>query len=358
MAEVKPMLLAIDPFDADVGTSIYYTFTGSKATTENNLRITDKSTGLAVYDFSYQGAEKVHHIPPAELENGKTYVAKLRVKYLDETYSPYSNEVEFLVLKRPVLDIENIDGSGYVYNSDITFIARYSQDNGEKVKTYRFHLYDEEEDLIQSYPLRYPTDAGIVLTETVNNLEKNKGYFIECVVVTENGFVWSQKEKFIPIYLVPSIHGVVQTANDEDNGFVRVTANLKQLLGSQVRATDTSDMYFSDNYEYENDDYIIVPSDNPVIYKNLGMNRASDFVVKVWCKNIPDASMFLQLSPKNEEGICIYFWKYEDRIMAVKHYQNLASRHRSNIVTIPDDAEFMLYVRAIEHRIDLEVKIL
>ncbi|MEH7207624.1 hypothetical protein V7094_15500 [Priestia megaterium] len=358
MAEVTPSLLKIDPFDADLGASVYYTFTGSKATVENNLRITDKSTGLAVYDFSYSGTEKVHHIPPAELVNGKTYIAKIRVKYLDETYSPYSNEVEFLALKRPVLDIENIDGGGYVYNSDITFIARYTQDNGEVVKTYRFHLYDEQEDLIQSYPLRYPTDAGVVLEETVKGLEKNKGYFIECVVVTENGFVWSQKERFIPIYLVPSIHGVVQTANVEDDGFVQVTANLKQLLGSQVRATNTADLYVSDNYEYEDQDWVIIPSDNPLIYKNLGMNRASDFVVKVWCKNIPDASMFLELSPKDETGIPIYFWKYSDRIMAVKHFNGLASRHRSNIIEIPDDAEFMLYVRAIEHRIDLEVKLL
>lgn len=88
------------------------------------------------------------------------------------------------------------------------------------------------------------------------------------------------------------------------------------------------------------------------------MNRASDFVMKVWCKNIPDNSMFLELSPKDEVGIIIQFWKYDDRIVAVKQYGDVTSRHRSNIMQIPDNAQFMLYVRAIEHRIDVDVQMI
>ncbi|MEX3625177.1 hypothetical protein [Viridibacillus arvi] len=359
MAEIQPMLTRIAPFDALKGTSIYFTYFGSKQAIENNLRIKDKSTGLVVYDFNYTGFEKVHHLPPNVIGNGKVYIAKIRVKYLDGTYSPYSNEVEFTTVKTPVLDIENIDGQGYVYNSDITFIARYSQSDGEMVRTYRFHLYDEKEDLIQSFPLRSPTDgAGIVLTETVTKLEKGKGYFIECVVETVNGFTWSQKEKFIPLYIVPSINGVIQTRNDSDEGFVRITANLKQLLGTQVRATDPNDTYISDNYEYENEEWVIVPSDNPIVFKGMGMNRASDFVMKVWCKNVPIGSQFLELSPQQGQGIPIKFWRYADRVLAVKEYSGIMSRHTSNVVNIPKSGEFMLYARVIEHRIELTLTVL
>ncbi len=358
MAEIIPMLLQIDPFDALKGASIYYTYTGSAQSKANNLRITDKTTGLAVYDFDYDGVEKVHHLPPAVITNGKRYTAKLRVKFIDGTYSPYSNEVEFIALSTPVLDIENIDGHGYVYNSDVTFIARYSQPDGEVVKNYRFKLYDEHEELMTSFPLRYPEDAGIVLTETIKSLEKGKGYFIECWIETQNGFIWSQREKFIPLYLVPAINGVIQTRNDEDEGFVRVTTNLKQLIGTQVRATDPNDTYISDNYQYENDDWIIVPSDNPLIFKGLGMNRASDFVMKLWCKDIGEKSMFLELSPKDENGIIIQFWKYADRIVAVKEYAGVTSRYTSNPITLADEDQFMLYVKAIEHRIDLKIELL
>lgn len=356
---VQPMLLRIAPFDATKGNSIYFTFSGSGQAIENNLRITDVGTGLAVYDFNYSGFEKVHHLPTDVIQNGKTYKAKLRVKFLDGTYSPYSNEVQFKTVATPIIDIENIDGQGYVYNSDVTFIARYSQEHNERVRTYRFHLYDENEDLIKSFPIRTPSDgAGIVLTETATKLEKGKGYFIECVVETVNGFVWSQKEKFIPLYIVPSINGLVQTRNDSDEGFVRITANLKQLLGTQVRATDPTDTYISDNYKYENDDWVIVPPDNPIVYKGLGMNRASDFVMKVWCKNIMNDSMFLSLTPQDPDGITIQFWKKNDRVVAIKEFAGVTSNHTSNQVTIPNNRQFMLYARVIEHRIELIVKLL
>ncbi|HDR8454038.1 TPA: hypothetical protein QC364_000837 [Bacillus cereus] len=358
MAEIIPMLLEINPFDALVGTSIYYVYTGSAQSKANNLRITDKNTGLVVYDFDYQGVEKVHHVPPTTLQNGKTYTAKIRAKFIDGTYSPYSNSIEFRTLKTPILDIENIDGHGYVYNSDVTFVARYSQSDGEVVKNYRFKLYDEHENLIQSFPLRYPEDAGITLTETVNNLEKSKGYFIECWIETKSGFIWSQREKFIPLYLVPSINGVIQTRNDKEEGFVRITTNLKQLIGTQVRVTDPNDTYISDNYQYEDNEWIIVPPDNPLIFKGLGMNRASDFVMKVWCKDVPVNSMFMELSPKNESGIVLQFWKLADRVVVVKEYAGVTSRHTSNKLTIPTHAQFMLYVKAIEHRIDLNLELL
>jgi hypothetical protein len=358
MADIAPILLPIAPFDANVGVSFYYTFTGSLQSTANNVRITDVETGLAVYDFIYNGFEKIHPIPPAELSNGKKYKAKIRVKYSDGSFSPYSEEVEFLAIATPVLDIDNIDGQGYVYNSDVTFTARYTQTDGELVKTYRFSLYDENETLIQNYPLRYPEDAGVVLTETIKGLEKGKGYFIEVVIETKNGFVWSDREKFIPIYLVPAVHGIIQTENDSDDGFVRVSAELKQILGTQVRATDPNDQYISDNYQYENNEWIIVPEDNPVIFRGLGMNRASDFVMKVWCKNVPIGTKFLELSPKGDTDIPIQFWRYEDRVVAVKEYAGIRSRHCSNILEIPESSQFMLYAKAIEHRIDLTLRLI
>jgi hypothetical protein len=200
------------------------------------------------------------------------------------------------------------------------------------------------------------------LTEVVEMLEKGKGYFIECSIETINGMVYTHRERFITMYLVPAVNGLIQTVADEDDGFIRITANLKQVTGTQVRGSvsrrEVTDDYDSDNYEYVDNDWIIIPSDKPVLFEGLGMNRASDFVLKVWCKNLPNGEKFLDLSPAENKGISIQLYKYADRIVAVKENNGVASRHRSNIVVIPNTAEFMVFLKAIEHRLELSLRIL
>lgn len=365
MVEIKPILWAIPPWDATKGTSVYFTYTGSKQSLDNELVITDTDTKEIVYNYLYSSFEKVHHLPPNQFENGKTYKAKLRVKSADGTYSPFSNEVTFKTFATPILDIDNIDGQGYVYNSEVTFVANYSQSDGEEVKTYKFRLYDENEQLMKEFPVRYVKGAT-ELTEVVEGLEKGKGYFIECLIETVNGVVYTHRERFIPLYIVPSVNGVVSTRADKEEGFVRVTANLKQILGTQVSggSREVVDSSISglaqelDPYKYIDEDWIVIPSDSPVIFKGLGMNRASDFVMKVWCKDIPNNKKFIDISPVENEGIAIEFWKFEDRVVAIKNLVNVQARYVSNIVSIPEDTEFMLYAKVIEHRIDIELKIL
>jgi hypothetical protein len=359
VSEIKPILLSIQPWDAEKGTSVYYTYTGSKQAMDNELVVTDTANGEIVYTFSYSSFERVHHLPPREFINGKIYKAKIRVKLSDGTYSPYSNEVEFRTFKTPILDIISIDGEGFVYNQDVTFQANYTQADGELVKTYRFSLYDENEDLILNYPIRTPSVAS-VLSETITGLERGKGYFIECLIETVNGVVWTHREKFIPMYIVPSANGLIQTVNDYDEGVIRITTNLKQITGTQVKGTPQvdNDGNDSNNYSYINDEWIVIPKERPIIFQGLGMSKASDFVMKLWCKNIPNGTKFAEVSPPENTGIAIQFWKYDNKIVAVKEFNGVTSRYRSNIVTIPSGAEFMVYAKVVEHRIDLSLKIL
>lgn len=355
MADISPKLSRIEPFDANIGTSIYFIFTGSQQALTNELKIIDMKTNLIVYQFEYSSFEKVHHIPPNILTNGSMYKATLRMKYTNGQYSSWSNEVKFRTFKTPVLDIDNIDGQGYVYNQDVTFVAKYEQENGEKVKNYQFSLYDENEDLIKLFPIRHPELNESEFTELVEKLEKGKGYFIQCKIETVNGFVYTHREKFVPMYIVPSVNGAIQTVNDSDDGFIRITSNLIQLLGTQAKA-DATDTYHSDNFEYEGGEWIVIKNGDYLQYSGLNMNRVSDFVMKVWFKNIPNNTMFLSLKPKDESGITIDFWKYKDRIVATKTNDKVTSSYRSNIMTISDNIDYMLYVKTIEHRIDLVVK--
>lgn len=359
MADIQPTLLEIQPWDATKGTNIYFTFTGSRQALENNLVITDVATGQIVYDFEYSSFEKVHPIPANQLTNGMVYSVKIRVKFNDDgTYSPFSNEVEFRTFATPVLDIVNIDGLGHVYNSDVTFVATYYQADNENVKSYRFRLYNENEDLIEQYPIRVLKTLTNEFTEVVTGLKKGKGYFIECYIETVNGVVYSQRERFIPIFLVPSANGVITTENDSDEGFVRVTANLKQIIGTQVKGTPKAvdDVYDSDNYTYIDNEWVVVPVDKPIMFAGLGMNRASDFVMKVWFKDVPSGTKFLDISPEANNGIAIQFWKYDDKVIAVKEFNGIRARYCSNIITMASGTDYMLYVKVIEHRLDLDIQ--
>lgn len=357
MAEIVPILLNIEPWDSEKGTNLYFSYTGSKQAVGNKVVVTDVDTSEIVYSFEYVSFERTHPLPPREFVNGKTYKAKLQVKLSDGTYSPFSNEVVFKTFKTPVLDIISIDGQGYVYNQDITFEATYSQANGENVKSYKFSLYDENEDLIKDYPLR-DANASTHLTEVISGLEKSVCYFVECSIETVNGVTWSHRERFIPMYIVPSVNGLIQTVNDEDNGIVRITTNLKQITGTQVKGTPKvdDDGYDSNNYEYIDDEWVVIPSDRPVIFQGLSMNKASDFVLKLWCKNLPDGKMFAEVSHPNHEDVTLEFWKYSDKIIAVKNMNDITARYRSNTFPMPKEKEFMVYVKVIEHRIDIQIQ--
>jgi len=355
--DINPILLVIPPWDATKGTSIYYAYTGSKQATENQMIIVDAETDVIVYNQLFRTFEKVHHVPALAIANGGTYRARLRVKLADGTFTSYSSDIEFMAFATPVVTIDNIDGQGYVYNTDVTFVATYSQSNGEKLKNYKFSLYDENEHLIENYPVRLPSLSNPnSLSETVNGLEKSNGYSIEVRIETENGMLNTYRKRFIPLYIVPSINGVVSTVADTDDGFVRITANLKQILGTKVKALDSADNSLS--FDYQDEDWVVIPQHAPLIFTGLGMNRASDFMMKVWCKQIPNNTKFLELSPVGDKPIAIEFWKKSDRIIAVKKHGILNSVHVSNIISIPFSSEFMLYAKVIEHRIDLSITIL
>ena len=361
---VKPTLYRIPVFDALTGASVYYNYTGYEQSMVNNLVITEVDSGEIVYSFEYSSFEKVHHIPPSVLTNGLKYKAKIRVKLVSGTYTDFSDEVPFRVFETPVLDIDSIDGEGYVYNQDITFLATYEQSDGEPVKTYRFKLYDQSNELLKAFQLRRAEPSQSILSETVEGLEKNKGYYIECEIETLNGMLYSHKERFVPLYIVPSANGVIHTMTDSENGFVKVSSSIKQLIGTKVKGDATNNMATEgnrkDDYIYIDGDWVVIPEGNPVSFKGMDMNRASDFVMKVWCRNIPNDKEFMTMLPSDEDDqhIDMRFIKKSDRVIVEKSYRGVTSRHTSNKINIPSNTDFMVYFKVIEHRIDVVVKMI
>lgn len=345
---MKPTLLTIKTFDTDKGSSVYYNYTGSMQIISNELKITDILTNSIVYQYEAQSYEKVHHIPPSILINGRTYQAQIRVSHKESGFSEWSNSVNFYTVTTPVLDIVSIDGQGYVYNTDVTFEATFNQQENDEIVRYRFSLYDENNVLLKNYPMRYNDRRESLsrIQETINDLRKSHGYYIEVMIETEKGMFHSQKEKFIPMYITPFVNGVINAENDEENGFVRVNARLKQLLGTAI----TANKYY--NYKYIDGDWINIPNEAPVMFKGLGMNRASDFIMKVWFRKVPVGEMFLSLT--QEDGlISIDFYREADRVIAKKYIDNVGAVYTSNELLVSTDEEVYMYVKAVEHRLEI-----
>lgn len=354
---MQPYINYIENFDANKDYTVEYTYLGSERILTNELSVReDKNGSSAVYDRTSTKFDKNHILPSGNLNNGKNYVARLRVEIAEGEWSDWSPEVKFVCLATPKLDFSTLDNKNYIYNDDVMMNIIYRQEQGEKVETYQMTLMDQNKVPITLYPVRFPDPSTPnTLTERVNGLVKGRLYYIGCRVITKNGINYFETHEFIPHYVAPTISGSVQVSNQSENGQILVQGFLKQLLGTQTKpfipGADNSE---PENYVYLNDDWVVIPPDKPLMYKDLGMAKASDWVAKIWCKNIPNGA-FLDFERVNNESVGMKFIKYDDYITCEKEYLGLKSRTKSNTVIGLGLNEFYLYIKVIEFRVQMTI---
>ncbi|MFT8556547.1 hypothetical protein [Liquorilactobacillus hordei] len=352
----QPVLNYIGNFDANDSVVFTYVYLGSERSSANMLSIRENVGDSApVYEQQQVIADKEHELPAGSLQNGKAYLAKIKVKTGDN-WSDWSGEIEFMCLDKPNIIFDTIDSSSFVYNDDVLMSALYTQAQGDTITNYQFKLYDQNHITISTYPVRVPaTTATTRLSERVSNLIKGKLYYISLTVNTSHDINYTAEKQFTPQYIVPTISGVLQPLVVEDQGQVMMEMFLKQILGTPVkpfipnRPTD-SETY----YTYYNNDYVVIPQDNPLMFTKLGMAKASDFIAKVWCMNILNGT-FLDFAPELGNGIHIKFLKYDDYIVCEKSFGSLVSRTKSNIVEGLGLKEFYLYIKVKEFRVEMEI---
>lgn len=354
---MQPYINYIDNFDAKKDYTIEYTYLGSERILTNQLSIREnKLNSTAIYNRESTKFDKSHLVPKGTLTNGKNYIAKIRVKISETTWSDWSPEVPFICLSTPTLSFETLDNKNYIYNDDVMMNIIYRQEQGEKIETYQITLMDQNKVPITLYPVRFPNPATPnTLTERVNGLVKGRLYYIGCRVTTKNGINYFETHEFIPHYVAPSISGVINVSSQPENGQILIQSFLKQLLGTQTKPfIPDADNSEPENYVYLNDEWVVIPPDKPLMYKDLGMAKASDWVAKIWCKNIPNGT-FLDFERVNNEPVGMKFIKYDDYITCEKEYLGLKSRTKSNTVIGLGLNEFYLYIKVIEFRVQMTI---
>lgn len=354
---MKPYVNLMSNFDATKEYVITYTYLGAERILTNEVSIREaKPNAKPVYTRESTKFDKNHTIPANTLENGKSYLIKIRVK-VDGKWSEWSAESRFLCLSEPVIKFQSLDEKSYVYNNDILMTAIYRQEQGERVKTYQFTLMDENKVPIVKYPVRYPdVSSPNILQERINSLVKGRMYHIGCRVITYNGLNHLEVHEFVPHYIAPSLDGIIQTKPQSDSGQILVQTYLKQLLGTQTKPyipnAPNDDPI---NYAFLNNEWIVIPPTMPLSYVRLGMAKASDWVGKIWCKNVLNGVM-LDFSREFGDGVHIKFIKYDDYIVVEKEYNGVVSRTKSNVIKGLKLNPFFMYIKVVEFRISVRIE--
>ncbi|MBO1087236.1 hypothetical protein [Enterococcus mundtii] len=354
---MKPYLNLIENFDATQEYVVYFTYLGSSRMIRNKLSIRETNSDLPVYERESTKFDKNHIIPAGVLQNGKSYKAKIQVmQEVGEEWTGWSPEVEFLCLSTPVITFDNIDNQKFVYNDDIMMTAIYRQEQGEKVETFQFTLMDSNKVPITEYPVRFPDlRTPSIFQERMSGLVKGRLYYVSCRVITANGINHFELKEFIPQYIAPTVNGIVQVSNQDQSGQVLVQSFLKQMLGTQAKAyVPYADDDGEWNYVFLDKNWIVIPPNMPLVFTRLGMAKSSDWVAKVWCKNIPNGLMF-DFSRELGEDIHMKFYKHDDYITCEKEYLGIKSRTKSNTVKGLNLKEFYMYIRVIEYRVQIKI---
>lgn len=354
-----PYLNIVQNFDALNPYVFEYTYLGSHRITTNQLEIREAVSGSdPMYSRYTTLFDKEHTVPGGTLTNGKVYWAKIRVDIGGE-WTSWSPEIEFMCLKTPNLVWDSLDEQNYVYNNDIMMSVVYRQEQGEQVEQYRFSIMDENKNKIagSQYPWRIPeVYSPNILTERISGLVKGRLYYIGIRIQTRNGINYYETHELIPHFVTPTIDGIIEIKNQDEQGSVLVQTYLKQMLGSAVKpfianAPDDN----SNRYTYLNDDWIIIPHEQPLLYENLGMAKASDWVMKTWQQYVPNGLMY-EFSEALGSGIHMRFVKHDEYITIEKEFKGIKSRTKSNTIEGLGLNPFYMYARVIEHRVQVRIE--
>lgn len=352
-----PILSDIKTFNATKESIITFNVVGGNQVVGNNLVIERVSDNTVVYNKIQETFNFRHVVPANSLVNGVNYRAKIRTKDVNNNWSSYNSAYLFWCFTEPELLITTIDydNQNRVYNQTVLFNTTYTQLEGELLQSYRYLLYNENKDLLRSFPEQF-ADGNDSLTQEIAGLENSQLYYLEVKTLSPSGNSGTTGLiHFRPFYIAPKLTVTVTPENLSDQGAIKISANIIQIIlklydnnGNQVNPM---------NVEYVDDDWIDM---NRVDYARLvadeGFNiLQSNFLLQLWCKDLPEDKVFLTLyAPQGR----LEMFKLNNRIRIYKYIDRLDFQGYfvSNEFEVEDGQELMIYMKQDNHSIDLQVE--
>lgn len=222
MNSLKPIIRRINTFDADVGTTVSFSWTGDRSY-GSKIIIYNNETLEEVYTSTKATYALTHEIPAGVLTNGEKWVAQLQVYDEYEDFSPLSDKVAFYTIKTPDFYFYGLPENRTFSTPSFNVSVYYHSDNAEEISTYKFSLYDNTKRLLFESEMLYEEN----ITYTYKGLDNDTHYFIRCEGITKNGMVLDTGYEDIEIYYSnPSTYARVYTENNPNQGCIHVSSNI------------------------------------------------------------------------------------------------------------------------------------
>jgi len=342
LALTTPSLSTILPFSSTQSQIFKFLVNSGDQVVRNNLVIENNSTNVEVYNQSVESFQLQHILLANTLTNGIEYRAKIRTGNLANEWSlNFSDWIYFYVLSSPTILIPTIDINNKVYNSTINFTATYSQLEGELLQSYKFLLYNSNQNLLQTYSEQFSDGTTPPISQEITGLENEELYYLEVKGISiHSQLSTSGLIAFTPFFITPRLITTLNVENIPSQGAVKLSVQLIQEIGQ----IDSGTVTFIDN------NWINLI--NGQISFQDGFQLGSDFILKLWCKNIPDDVVFLKLI--SEYG-GIEFIRFDNKISSKKILNgcSIYSVFASNELIVEADIEFVIYVRSINNALEI-----
>ena len=308
MALTTPILYTVSAFDKNDSKQFNFFVRGGDQVGANRLTIeTNPSSGLPQQVYSQiQSTYSFTHVLPANiLTNGVSYQAYVQTYAATDTNfqqpSTASNIIQFTCYSTPTLIFTNVTSGGQIQNSNYTFIARYSQNEGEILNAYVFNLYDSSSVLISTSGNLYNTSSVIPtdVSYNFNGFENNTQYYIEVNGVTANGTnITTGKIRFTVDYIAPVVYSLFYLTNNCSEGYITIRSNVQNIQGISYPDPPT---YINDSevdlhsvqgsYVEWNDNYIV----------------PDNYTLRLWGRNFTPNSEILSMYNSDGANIKLYY---------------------------------------------------
>jgi hypothetical protein len=351
----RPILDSLKIIDGNISNKIKYNVIGGDQVFGYQVRIYDNSTNGLVYDnkaFSFIFEISINN---GILVNGREYKLQIRtfngivlndLSNLEGNTSDYS---DYLILKcysTPIVNIDNIPvdsfGNNLIKNQTFVFTGNYSQAEGVALKSFRYLLYDKNKVLSEIFDEVYQLTGE--LTQEITGFDNNEDYYIQLLTINQyNIETRSALIKFHVEYIEPRIRQVIKAENDFENALIKVEARVVVL-------------YFeSDNYTFENNDWVNIKNSNMHLTQGYNFNINGDFTMKIWAKDLTSNTDLLNMIG-GQGNIRVILKDY--RFHVYKEYSgmnNIYSHYASDIIDSYDsNTVFFIFLQQIGGMLNIQ----